>query len=111
MKEKEHHWSKDELKTYILLLCAGADVVEAKEELDLIRSMAPPGTFQRIYAEFRGDDRDRSLEKIRNSMQGHDYSYWELAKLRSGIEEVFASDGSMVMKERNLGKILDGILY
>ena len=44
-------------------------------------------------------------------MQSHDYSYWELAKLRKEIEEVFASDHEILIKERTLGKILDSILY
>lgn len=99
------------MKCYILLLCAKADAVETKEELDLIKSMTTYKTFQKIYAEFCKDGEDQSLEKIRDSMRTNDYSYWELAKLRKEIEEVFASDGTILKKENTLRNILDKILY
>jgi len=111
IKNEKHHWNKDELKCYILLLCAKADAVETKEELDLIKSMTTYKTFQKIYAEFCKDGEDQSLEKIRDSMRTNDYSYWELAKLRKEIEEVFASDGTILKKENTLRNILDKILY
>lgn len=111
MKNEKHHWSKDELRAYILLLSAKADAVEAEVELDLIKSMTTVETFQKIYAEFREDDEDQSLEKIRESIKDNDYSYWDILKLRREIEEVFASDGTTLMKESNLERILDNILY
>ncbi len=111
MTNEKQHWNKGELKTYILLLCAKADAVESKEEIDLIKSMSNEETFQNTYAEFCKDNEQQSIDKIRDAMQSHDYSFWELAKLRKDIEEVFASDHAILMKERTLGKILDSILY
>lgn len=109
--KNEKPWNKDELKCYILFLCAKADSIETKEELDLIKSMTTYKIYQKIYAEFCKDSEDQSLEKIRDSMQRNDYSYWELAKLRKEIEEVFASDGTILKKEHTLRNILDKILY
>ena len=111
MKTEPKPWSKAELKTYILLLCAKADGMEAKQELDLIKSKSAADSFERMYAEFGKDNEKQSLEKIRDSIQNHEYSYWELGKLRKEIEEVFTSDQKVVMKERDLGRILDNLLY
>lgn len=111
MKTEQKPWTKAELKTYILLLCAKADQVEAKEELDLIKSKTAATTFEKMYATFCKDNEDECLEKIRDTLQDHEYSYMELSQLRKEIEEVFASDQKVLIKERNLGRILDNILY
>ena len=52
MKNDKKYWNKEELKTYILLLCAKADAVESKDEIELIKSMSTAETFQNTYAEF-----------------------------------------------------------
>ncbi|PRX42190.1 hypothetical protein [Salegentibacter salegens] len=111
MKKEKYHWSKEELRAYILLLSAKADAIVAKEELDLIKSMTTVQTFKKMYAEFRDDDEDQALEKIRDSIQDNDYSYGDILIMRKEIEEVFASDGTTLLKESNLERILDNMLY
>tara|TARA_R100000306_G_scaffold889_2_gene2391 strand:+ start:43394 stop:43828 length:435 start_codon:yes stop_codon:yes gene_type:complete len=112
LKEKiMKQWSKAELKIYILLLCAKADKVEDKEELTLIKSKTSAETFDKIYKEFCRHDEDESLEKIQDAIAYLDYSNQELATLKMEIQQVFATDSKVVMKERNLGWILDNILY
>ncbi len=111
MKNEKQHWSKEELSTYILLVSAKADGVVAKKELDLIKSMTTVETFQKVHAEFCGDKEDRSLEKIRDSVQDNDYSFKDIVELKMEIEEVFASDGTTLLKESNLERILNNMLY
>jgi len=44
-------------------------------------------------------------------MGRHKYSYKELLELKKEIQEVFFSDKKLLMKEHNLGRVLDNILY
>jgi len=111
MKPEQKQWSKVELKTYILLLCAKADLDETEEELNLIKSKTSTDIFERIYKEFCEDDEDEGLEKIQNVVGRHKYSYKELSELKKEIQEVFFSDKKLVMKEQYLGLVFDNILY
>src|SRR5680860_508335 len=99
MKKGKTHWSKAKLKVYTLLLCAKADSVEAPEELDLIKSMTSPETFDLILNEIRSDDEDTSLKKIEDAVTNLEYSHMELAQLKKEIKEVFYSDRKIQMTE------------
>jgi len=111
MKNNGTHWSKAELKVYILLLCAKADSIEDTEELNLIRSRTAPEKFDRLYNEISHDDEDNSFTKIENTISKLDYSEMELAELKKEIREVFSADGKFHITERNLSRILDNIIY
>ncbi|MFC4720856.1 hypothetical protein ACFO5O_00875 [Geojedonia litorea] len=106
-----NEWTKTELQTYILLLCANADSVETSEEIDLIKSKVDKSTFDKIYAEFSQDSEDESLDKINEAIHLHEYSNIELAQFRKEMYEIFFSDCSFSMMERNLDKIMDNMLY
>lgn len=111
MKTGKTQWSKEELKTYILLLCAKADNVETGEEIQLIKAKASDEIFDRMYGEFQNDDEDESLEKIQNVLEWHQYSELELCELKNEIQQVFAADRKIAMSESNLGRILENIIY
>ncbi|SDE78378.1 hypothetical protein SAMN05421636_107240 [Pricia antarctica] len=111
MKEIATHWSKAELKVYILLLCAKADSIEDPEELNLIRSRTAPENFDRLYNEISLDDEDKSFTKIQNTISRLEYSQMELAELKKETREVFSADGKFHIRERNLSRILDNIIY
>ncbi|TVZ28437.1 hypothetical protein JM83_3567 [Gillisia sp. Hel_I_86] len=111
MKNELKHWSKEELKIYILLMCAKADSIESIEEIDLIKSKIDTGSFERIYKEFCCDDEDHCLEKIQFAIAKHEYSNRELESIKKEIHEVFLSDKNFNMKERNLDRLLDSMLY
>lgn len=111
MENKATHWSKEELKIYILLLCAKADSVESEEELDMIKSKIDAESFDRLYKEFCCDNEDNCLDKIQAVIAKHEYSNRELDNLRKEIQEVFLSDNKYIMKERNLDRLLDSMLY
>lgn len=111
MKTDETKWTKEELKTYILLLCAKADSIETEEELNLIKSKIPAEMFDRIYPEFCNDCEDGCLEKIQDVLENHEYSDKELAQIKKDIMEVFLSDKKFPMSEIKMGLMLDNILY
>lgn len=105
------HWSKEELKIYILLLCAKFDKEESEEEIALIKSKTDFVTFNRIYDEFCCDEEDGCFEKIEDAIHQHEYSPQELNNLKKEMLEVFHSDKKLVMRERYLEKVFDNILY
>lgn len=111
MKIEQPNWTKSELQTYILLLCANADSTETTEEIELIKSKTGKETFEKMYKEFSGDTEEESLEKIQDSLAVHEYSHKELMALRKEMFEVFFSDKKFSMMENTLDKILDNILY
>jgi hypothetical protein len=104
-------WTKLELHTYILLLCANADSEETEAEINFIKSKSDPETFERIYEEFQGDSEPETLIKIQRNIEMHDYSTMELIAFRKEVHQIFTSDGKFHRMEKNLERILDNILY
>jgi hypothetical protein len=111
MKSKNTPWNKEELKTYILLLCANADSVQSEEEINLIKSKVSAETFDKIFQEFSDDTEEEGLEKVEDNVELHYYSTMELAQLRKEMQEVFFADEKFLMMERNLDRLLGNIIY
>ena len=106
-----NHWTKAELKIYILLLCAKIDKEEAPEEIQLIKSKTDEATFNKLYSEFSCDEEDDCFEKIEDAINQHEYSPQEINELKKEILEVFKSDNNFSVKERYLKSVFDNILY
>jgi phosphopantothenoylcysteine synthetase/decarboxylase len=111
MNSKSNYWTKEELQTYILLLCANADSIETEEEINLIKSKTDADIFDKIYQEFSNDDDETRFDKIDENIQKHEYSNIELATFRREMHEIFFSDDKYHMMEKNLDRIMDNILY
>lgn len=111
MSTNTNKWTKTELQTYILLLCADADAVLAEEEINLIKSKISADVFKKIYSEFNNDNKDKRLEKIEDNVRQHKFSTMELGELRKDMYAVFFADSKYKNMERNLDRILDNILY
>ena len=111
MKSKKNIWSKAELQTYILLLCANADNDESEDEIKMIMSKTDSETFERIYKEFSGDTEDERFEKIDAAIHLHQYSIMEISAFKREMYEIFFSDCNFSLMERNLDRILDNIIY
>ncbi|MCB0448236.1 MAG: hypothetical protein KDD03_12145 [Gelidibacter sp.] len=111
MKNELPHWTKEELKVYILLLCANADNEITQEELTVIKSKTDHSTFERLYKEFCEDNEDTNFEKIEYTIGHQEYSPHELSELKRETLEVFDSDHKFQQRERYLDKVLDNILY
>lgn len=111
MESKQNTWSKEELQTYILLLCANADNDESEKELEMIKSKTDDKTFERVYQEFSGDSEDERLEKIDTAIHLHEYSNKEISAFKQEMYEIFFSDCNLTLMEKNLDRILDNIIY
>lgn len=111
METEKTNWNKNELHTYILLLCANADDKEVEEELNLIKRKTDAATFSTIYAEFSLDSEEVRLEKINRTVQKFSYSHMELIALKKEMDAIYFADEKYDMLERNLDRILDNIIY
>ncbi|MDT8416010.1 MAG: hypothetical protein RQ735_11635 [Flavobacteriaceae bacterium] len=111
MESEISNWSKEELKIYILLLCAKADSDESPDEINLIKSKTTTGIFDKMYKEIRADDETTSLEKIEAAIALHHYDITEVFELRKEMRAVFSTDKHFDRKERFLDEILDHIIY
>lgn len=111
MKNEMAKWSKEDLKIYILMLCAKIDEDESEAEIALIKSKTDAETFNRLYNEFCCDEEDGCFEKIEDAINQHEYSPKELHELKQEIRDVLHSDKIFLQKERYLEKVFDNILY
>ncbi len=111
MTTNKNHWTKEELQTYILLLCANSDAEETAQELNLIQSNVDAKTFEKMNAEFKSDTEDEALLKINASVQQHEFSHTELSELWKKMHEIFSSDSKFTVMESSLNRILENIIY
>ena len=63
MSSQPRHWTKDELKTYVLLLCADADTSKSESELELIRSKTDPAIYTKMHEEYANDN-EESIHRV-----------------------------------------------
>lgn len=111
MKSSKNTWSKAEIKTYLLLLCARADSKETVEEINLIQSRTDSTVFDKIYKEFNQDDEDTAIKKLEKAINAHIYNEMEIFSLRKEMFDVFKADRNYTVKERYLNQVLDLIIY
>lgn len=111
METTPKNWNKEELKVYILLLCANADSVKSEEEMKYIRSRVNDEVFEKMQAEIAADSEDIGLEKIEDHISLHEYSQRELNALHREMREVFYSDKKFSLMEQQLDRILKNMLY
>ncbi len=111
MTPPSNKWTKSELQTYILLLCASADGSVDEKELRLIQEKTDAATFEKMRQEFSVGSEEEHLQKIDDQIQHLDYSQMELAEFRREMYEIFFADCDFKRMERNLDRILDNILY
>lgn len=111
MENNHKTWTKEELKIYILLVCAEADDEITPEEIKVIQLKTNQETFDKIYNEFKGDPIKKSLKKIERAIGLHHYGSLELLELRKEIFEIYLADNVLCKKERYLDQIFDNIIY
>ena len=111
MDSLSNHWTKEELKIYVLLLYADADTIKSESEIRLIQSKTDSETYESMFNEFSNDSDEESLEKIDTAIQWLEYTEMELAEFRKEIHHLFLTDKNLDRREKNLDRILDNILY
>jgi len=107
MEEFDTKWSRDELKTYILIYCAKADLEESKHETEFIISKSNLDIYSKMINEFEKDNDYQSIQKIKVSLEKHGYIRNEINMLYDEIKELFLSDGKYDILEQNLLKGLN----
>ena len=111
MSTRENDWTKIELQTYILLMCANADKKETKEELQMISDKVGKKTFDKMEKIFHKDSEENQFKKINRNIHQHNYSIKELSAFRREMYEIFFSDCNFSLMEKRLDWTLDNILY
>lgn len=110
MENFETNWSKEELKVYLLVYCANADLCESKEENEFILPKIKGHGFEKIHDEFDQDNDFQSIQKIRWTLEKYGYSKDGVDRLFKEIKELFLSDGKYDTLEQNLFRGLKHII-
>ncbi|CAM1351365.1 MULTISPECIES: hypothetical protein [Tenacibaculum] len=110
MESFEVNWSKEELHTYLFIYCINADFKETKEELEAISLRTNQETYKKMHKEFEKDNDYASIQKINKSLKKLNYGKEEVNKLFEEIKELFLSDGSYAILEKNLLRGLQRLL-
>ena len=100
MKESSTHWTKEDLKIYILICCSNADFVESKKEIEYIKSKIKSSNFDKIHAEFEEDNDYQSIQKIQDALKVHQLE--DKDELIQEIKELFLVDHHFDAVEENL---------
>ena len=104
------NWTKEELKIYVLIYCANADLTESKVELDLIKSKIETSDFDKIHEEFNNDNDYQGIQKVQSCLEELEYSEEDKNGLLEEMKELFLSDDKYDILEKNLFKGLSRIL-
>lgn len=102
MSQSTPNWTKDELKTYLLIYCANADFSESTPEIDMIHTKVPHVDYNKIHEEFQKDNDYKSIQKIQASLEAHGYTINERDQLLQEMKDLFLSDGELDLLEQNL---------
>ncbi len=104
------YWNKDDLKVYILLYCANADLILKKEEKHYIHQKIGSAKYDAIREEFNEDNDHQSIAKIYESLGHLGYNLKQIDALISEVKELFWSDGKFDQIEQAVFRQLKHIL-
>ncbi len=110
MADTTETWTKEDLKTYLLIYCANADFLEAKVEVDFIKSKANSSNFDLLHATFEKDNDFQSLQKIQKAVANLQYEKEELEDLLQESKALFMCDNHYNTLEKNLFRGLRQLL-
>lgn len=106
----ETSWTKEDLRTYLLIYCANADFHESKVEIDFIRSQTVDADFDQLHEEYNGDSDFQRIQKIRLAVKRFNYSKSELDALFAEINNLMSADKSKDILNENFVRELHHIL-
>ncbi|MCF6280539.1 MAG: TerB family tellurite resistance protein [Flavobacteriaceae bacterium] len=104
------NWTKKEFKAYLLLYAAQADFNITPEERKVILRKVGENTYKKIQTELKNDNDYQAIKKIQANMDAHNYSKEFLEHLMNDIKEIFFSDGTFDILERNMLMFLKKIV-
>lgn len=102
---------KEEIKVYLLLLCARADKQISDAEIHLIKSSTHAITFDKMQQIIEADSEKKAIKKLGKAINNHVYGDMEIAALRKEMLDVFRADKNFSVKEKYLVQVLDHIIY
>jgi hypothetical protein len=96
-------WTKEEFQLYLFVYCVNADYKETKEELELVKSKIGDSTmYAKMRKEFEKDNDYISIQKIIKYIEMHNYVKGDADSLFAEMKEIFLSDGTYNILEKNL---------
>ena len=104
------HWTRAELKAYILLFCAHADLHESGPEAELIKTKVGKDRYEKVHSAFDKDNDFQRIEKIKHKIKSLGYTPEDLKGLYREIQEVFFADGVYDHMEQHIFRSLKRIL-
>ena len=104
------YWNKDDLRVYVLLYCANADLVFKEEEQVYINEKIDSAKYNKILKEFNDDNDYQSIKKIEESIAHLGYNEEQLNTLIAEMKELFWADGDFDNVERAILRQLEHIL-
>ena len=104
------YWNKDDLRVYILLYCANADLVLKEEEQTYINEKIDSAKFDAIKEEFKKDNDYQSIKKIEESIGHLGYNQSQIETLIEELKELFWADDKFDNIERAIMRRLQHIL-
>lgn len=103
-------WTHQELKAYMLLYFANADLVVSPEEKEYIKSKVSEDEYQKIHREFEKDNDYQRIQKIDATIERFDYSKEEIDKAFQSIKSLFLADGEIDIMEETIYRGLKNLL-
>ena len=110
MEEFKTNWSREELKTYILLYCAYANFIETQDERAFIIDKVGEEMHTKMFNEFDKDNDYQRIQKIQHTVERANYSKEELEALFENIKNMFLADGEIDILEENIFRGLNHLL-
>lgn len=104
------NWNKNDLKAYILLYCANADLLVKEEELAYINRQVKDAKYDSIRKEFDNDNDYQSITKIEEAINHLGYSKSQIEDLITDIKALFLADGKFDNMEQAIFRNLKHIL-
>ena len=106
MFEFIRNWTKEEFRAYIFIYCAHADFIEAREEIEMIKSTISGKVFNEIHREFDKDNDYQQIQKITANFKKFYSTQEQLDVLFDEIKLLMLSDGEYDILEENLFRAL-----
>jgi len=103
-------WTHQELKAYMLLYCANADLVVSKEEKEFIKSKVSKEEYRKIHRDIEKDNDYQQIQKINAAIERFDYSKEEIDEAFQSIKDLFLSDGELDTMEQAIYRGLKNLL-
>ena len=103
-------WTKEEFKLYLLIYAAQSNFIESKEELEFIDSKFDKNTIYQIHEEITGLNDYQRSQIIIDFIKLHNFSQDELDNILLKIKEIYNSDGSFDIVEKQSFYMLEKLL-